>query len=129
MHEQALYLIPIFDIKIAVNPCRTPDLVNNPHSKEKETRLVGVTGAIDRPENPPLPAGDYLNFGTFLKVKITLKYPLSCSAMLSPDCSMLKDKVVDLVLTVFHSLYYSCIYILFHITIYLKNIALLPDLN
>ena len=42
----------------------------------KDLRLVGVPGAVDRPERPPQLPGDYFQAGTTLKIKITLSSPL-----------------------------------------------------
>nr|XP_039250444.1 uncharacterized protein LOC120328106 [Styela clava] len=72
---------------IVVNPCSLPNLLNNPNSFDPGTKLVGVIGSVDRPENPPLLCGDYLSAGTVLKAKVCLKYPLTWHP--SPDTDLL----------------------------------------
>lgn len=78
-------LIRIVCFQTVVSPCPLPDLLSNPNNRDAAPRLVGVTGSIDRPENPPLAAGDYLNAGTVLKVVVSLKYPLDTAPLQSTE--------------------------------------------
>ncbi|XP_076801957.1 uncharacterized protein LOC143446271 isoform X1 [Clavelina lepadiformis] len=62
------------NLQASVNPCPIPDVLKDPPGGT-DMPLVGVVGAVDRPERPPQPPGHYIQAGTTLKLKITLRYP------------------------------------------------------
>lgn len=63
-------------LQAAVNPCPQPGMFHDNPDAEGNIRLVGIPGEVDRPVRPPLPPGHYIQAGTTLKMKISVKYPL-----------------------------------------------------
>lgn len=64
------------DFQVAVVPCSMPEIINDPKSTSNDRNgLIGVPGAVDRPQRPPILPGDYFQATTTLKVKITLACP------------------------------------------------------
>ena len=59
-----------------MNPCPQPGMFHDNPDTEGNIRLVGIPGEVDRPVRPPLPPGHYIQAGTTLKMKISIKHPL-----------------------------------------------------
>nr|XP_018669380.1 uncharacterized protein LOC100176752 [Ciona intestinalis] len=58
-----------------VNPSPVPDMLRDNPDLSGKTRLVGISGEVDRPQRPPLHPGHYIHAGTTVKMTLTLSHP------------------------------------------------------
>ncbi|XP_070192982.1 uncharacterized protein [Littorina saxatilis] len=69
------------ELKIPVHNCPLPDVLGVEGGRD--SRLVGVAGAVDGPVDKPLPAGKYMQTGAALKIQVELAYPIITPAKLA----------------------------------------------
>lgn len=64
-------------LRSPIHCCPLPDT----HSglQKPDGPIVGQPGNVDGPEDKPMPAANYLEFGSELKIKVDLAYPLNAS--------------------------------------------------
>eukprot|EP00794_Sanderia_malayensis_P005993 gene5993-6689_t len=56
--------------------CRIPDVIDGRGSGNNSDKIVGKPGSVDGPDDSPIPAANYLECESELKVKIELAFPL-----------------------------------------------------
>eukprot|EP00062_Callorhinchus_milii_P017633 gi/632970322/ref/XP_007901584.1/ PREDICTED: uncharacterized protein FLJ43738 [Callorhinchus milii] len=66
----------VLNMTIPIQGCRSPD----PSGSQRDGlggRILGVAGAVDGPQDVPLPMGHYLESNAQLKLRVEIAYPLS----------------------------------------------------